>query len=366
MDHQEDALVQGVRPPAEPHPVVPAANGHLPVPVAPPVRKRRRSVGLVLGLLVLLGGAGGGGAYYWWKLTHPPLPVGISYGNGRIEADEIDIDTKFAGRVSELLADIGDMVTPGQVVARMDTRDLEQSLSKSEAQARQAQHAVDEARANLEAQQTQKTLAEQEMDRARYLLKNGFTTQEIADQRQQALNSAIAGLAAAQERILQAQHVLEASQHDAGYYRVEIADNTLVAPKSGRIQYRLSNIGEVLPAGGKVFTMLDFSYVYLDLYLPTQEAGKVKVGADARIVLDAYPDHPIPAKVSFVANLAQFTPKTVETQTERDKLMFRIRVRIDQDRLLAHTDAIRSGLPGVAYVRWDPAVEWPKNLQAAP
>jgi HlyD family secretion protein len=343
--------------------LVPFESQHL-----PPARRtetRRRFRWLAVAVFVLLAGAGGAG-YYVWKQAHPPLPVGISLGNGRIEADEIDIATKFAGRVSELLVDIGDRVAPGQVLARMDTRDIEQSLSKSEAQTRQAQRAVDETQANLVQQQTTKTFAEQEMDRTNSLLKNGWTTQEVADQRKQALDAAIAGLNAAQARVLVAQHALEAAQHDAGFYKVQIADNTLVAPKAGRIQYRLANIGEVLPAGGKVFTMLDLSYVYMDVYLPTLEAGKVKVGADARIVLDAYPDHPIPAKVSFVASQAQFTPKTVETKTERDKLMFRIRTRIDPDRLLAHADAVRSGLPGVAYVRSDPAIAWPKNLQGAP
>jgi len=189
---------------------------------------------------------------------------------------------------------------------------------------------------------------------------------KVKTRMEQQLDAAVAAYNAAQARVLVAQHALEAAEHDAGFYKVQIADNTLVAPKAGRIQYRLANIGEVLAAGGKVFTMLDFSYVYMDIYLPTAEAGKVKVGADARIVLDAYPDHPIPAKVSFIASQAQFTPKTVETQTERDKLMFRIRVRIDQERLLAHSNAIRSGLPGVTYVRWDPKVEWPKNLESAP
>ena len=95
--------------------------------------------------------------------------------------------------------------------------------------------------------------------------------------------------------------------------------------------------------------MLDISYVYMDVYLPTQEAGKVKIGADARIVLDAYPNIAIPAKVSFIATQAQFTPKAVETKSERDKLMFRIRVRIDPERLRARADRVRSGLPGVAY-----------------
>jgi len=337
---------------------------NLPVPVhSNGARRRLRRMAAAV-LVVLLGAAGGG--YYAWKAAHPPLPAGISVGNGRIEADEIDIDTKFAGRVSELLVDIGDMVTPGQIMARMDTRDIEQSLSKSEAQARQAQRSIDEAEANLVQQQTQRTLTEQEMERTRQLLKNGWTTQEIADQRQQALDGAVAAYNAAKARVEVAQHALEAAQHDAGFYKVQIADNTLVAPKAGRIQYRLANIGEVLAAGGKVFTMLDLSYVYMDVYLPTEEAGKVKVGTDARIVLDAYPDHPIPAKVSFVASQAQFTPKTVETKTERDKLMFRIRVRIDQQRLLQHADAVRSGLPGVTYVRWNPSAAWPKNLEGTP
>ena len=334
------------------------------LPVIQKQRTIRRSPWVWVALLCL-SGAGGAG-FYFWKQAHPPLPVGISLGNGRIEADEIDIDTKYAGRVAELMVDIGDMVSPGQVLARMDTRDIEQSLSKSEAQIRQAQRSVDEAQANLVQLRTTQTLAEQEMDRANSLLKNGWTTQEIVDQRKQALDGAIAGLNAANARVLVAEHALEAAQHDAGFYKVEIADNTLVAPKTGRIQYRLTNIGEVLPAGGKVFTMLDLSYVYMDIYLPTQEAGKVKIGTEARIVLDAYPDHPIPAKVSFVASQAQFTPKTVETQTERDKLMFRIRMRIERERLLAHLDAIRSGLPGVGYVRWDSATAWTKALQGAP
>jgi len=342
------------------------------VPLGPPrlpeVRRashKRQFRWIVIAALVLLSSAGGAG-YYAWKQAHPPLPVGISLGNGRIEADEVDIATKYAGRVAELLVDIGDMVSPGQILARMDTRDIEQSLSKAEAQIRQAQRSVDEAQANLAQQQTQKTLAEQEMNRARSLLMNGWTTQEIADQRQQAFDGATAGLNAAQARVSVAQHALEAARHDAGFYQVQIADNTLVAPKAGRVQYRLVNIGEVLPAGGKVFTMLDLSYVYMDVYLPTAEAGKVKVGTDARIVLDAYPDHPIPAKISFVASQAQFTPKTVETQTERDKLMFRIRMRIDEERLRAHADAVRSGLPGVGYVRWNPTVAWPKALEGAP
>ena len=335
------------------------------LPALPPNSKamsvRRRWLRVALALAVLVGGAGA--AFYWWQHSQSQLPPGIAWGNGRIEADEIDIDTKFAGRIAEMLADEGDMVKAGQIVARMDTQDLAVSLKKAEAQVQLAQRAIDEATANVAQQTSQVLLAKQQMDRATSLAQEGYQTKEVLDQRQQQLDGANAALRAAQARVIQSQHALEASTHDVELYRVNIAYNTLVAPRDGRIQYRIANIGEVLPAGGKVFAMLDISYVYMDAYLPTEAAGKLKIGADARIVLDAYPNVAIPAKVSFIATQAQFTPKAVETKSERDKLMFRIRVRIDPERLRARADAVRSGLPGVAYLRLDPAVAWPPQLQ---
>jgi HlyD family secretion protein len=137
----------------------------------------------------------------------------------------------------------------------------------------------------------------------------------------------------------------------------------LVAPRDGRVQYRLANLGEVLGAGGKVFTMLDTGSVYMDVFLPTADAGRAVVGSDARILLDALPDRPIPATVAFGDPQAQFTPKAVETKSERDKLMFRIRVRVDPELLRQHADKVRTGLPGIAYVRLDPKVGWPARLQ---
>ncbi|HUI97509.1 MAG TPA: HlyD family efflux transporter periplasmic adaptor subunit [Xanthobacteraceae bacterium] len=354
------------------HPAIEPAIASAPVPSAgarlPSVRAvrsrrldRRRVVQVVA--IAIVGTLGIFAGIYAWKQAQTRLPAGIAFSNGRIEADEIDIDTKFAGRIAELMADEGDMVKAGQVVARMDTRDLQQSLERVQAQARQAQRALDEARANVQQQQALVTLAGQQMDRAQALLKSGWITKETFDQRQQVLDGANAGLTAANAKAAQAEHALEATQHDIGLYQVNIADNTLVAPRDGRIQYRIANIGEVLPAGGKVFTMLDIADVYMDIYLPTQEVGKIRIGSDARIVLDAYPNLAIPAKVSFIATQAQFTPKTVETQSERDKLMFRVRVRIDPDLLRRHAESVRSGLPGLAYVRADPAVAWPERLQ---
>ena len=340
-------------------PRLPAVIGHGP----PPGRRRRPR--LALWAALLLAGTGAGIGWFWWQYYEPRLPPGIAWGNGRLEADEIDIDTKFAGRIAKLFVDEGDMVAAGQVVAMMDTRDLQASLQKSQALVSQAQRALDEARATLVQQQTQVTLAQQELDRTSALVPKGFATVELLDQRRQQMNAAVAGQNAATHKVAEAQHALDAATHDVELYRVNILDNSLVTPKEGRIQYRVANVGEVLPAGGKVFTMLDTSYVYIDVYLPTVDAGRVSLGSEARIVLDAYPAHVIPAKVAFIASQAQFTPKTVETKDERDKLMFRIRVRIDPERLRGRAELVRSGLPGMAYLRTNPSMAWPAKLQAS-
>lgn len=328
----------------------------------PPSTGGRRGYRALFALLVVVV-LGLAGAAYWYSHNAPAVPSGIAWSNGRLEADEIDIDTKFAGRIAVVLVDEGDLVRAGQVVARMDTRDLEASLRQAEAQIQQAEHAIEAAQAELEQAASQAKLTAQELQRARTLLPKGFETQQVVDQRQAQFDLARAAYTAAQARIHTATASRDAATHGAEVIRVNIADSALVAPKDGPIQYRLANQGEVIGAGGRVFTMLDMGYVFMDVFLPTAEAGRVALGADARIVLDARPREPIPAKVVFVASQNQFTPKMVETKAERDRLMFRVRVRIDPELGKTEAAGIRSGLPGLAYVRTDPNVAWPMNLR---
>lgn len=335
------------------------------IPAPPSPRRPGRWLRRVLPLAAILIAASAV-SYWWWLSLRPAVPPGIVWGDGRLEADEVDVDTKFAGRILELHADEGDMVKAGQVVAVMDTRDLQAQLKQYQEVAQQYQRLLEQAKKSFDTQQAVVKLARQEVARTVFLVPKGFATQETLDQQTQQLNSAVATLDGDQRAIEAAQHALEAATHQVEYYAVEIADNQLFAPKDGPIEYRFANVGEVLPAGGKVFTMLDASYVYMDIYLPTEQSGRVRIGADARIVLDAYPQHVIPAKVVFVARQAQFTPKMVETKDERDKLMFRIRVRIDPDRLAGRDAIVRSGLPGDAYVRTDAAAAWPARLASSP
>ncbi len=115
-------------------------------------------------------------------------------------------------------------------------------------------------------------------------------------------------------------------------------------------------------AGGKVMSVLDLTDVYMTIFVPTAQAGKIFIGADARIILDAVPQYVIPAKVSFVAPRTQFTPKAVETRTEREKLMFRVKVKIDSTLLKEHIEAVKTGVPGEAFILLDKDKPWPENL----
>jgi len=334
------------------------------VPVAAPVAVALGWKRPLLVVLVLAAASVGGG--YWWMHRPPGLPLGIAFGNGRLEADEIDIDTKFAGRVARLDVDEGDVVVAGQVVGLMDSQDLEASLGQARALVLQAEHTVQQAMAALAQQRTVVVLARQQLDRSTTLARTGFETRETVDTRQQALAGALQTVNADIAAAGAAAQALVAAQQEVVLGQVNIGYNTLVAPRAGTIEYRIAHAGEVLPAGGKLFTLLDRGNVYMDVFLSTRDAGRALIGAPARIVLDAYPDRPIEAAVSYVAAQAQFTPKTVETKDERDSLMFRVRVRIAPAVLAALATPVKSGLPGLAYVRTDATTVWPAALQGQP
>ena len=129
------------------------------------------------------------------------------------------------------------------------------------------------------------------------------------------------------------------------------------------MQFQLARNGEVVAAGGQVFTILDLEDVYMTMFAPAAVAGKLEIGSEARIILDPFPEFVVPASVSFVAADAQFTPKTVETGEEREKLMFRIKLHVDADVLKQYRRRVKTGVRGLGIVRTNTATAWPEDLQ---
>ncbi len=349
----------------------------------------RNSKWLLSGLLVA---ALAGLLFLAWRSIQPKqLGEHFAGGNGRIEAVEIDIAAKIAGRVKDILVQEGDFVVAGQILAQMDVEVLVSQRREAEAQLRQSHSAVERARSQVAQRQAEKSaalaLVEQrkaELDIARNRLTRSeplLSEQAIAgldvDEARAAVQTAQAAVAAAQAQVAAARAAIITAtsqvtetesltgvwQATIERLQADIDDSALKAPRDGRVQYRVAQPGEVVAAGGKVLNMLDLSDVYMTFFLPTPAAGRVAIGSDVRLVLDAVPQYVIPASVSFVANAAQFTPKTVETVSEREKLMFRVKAQIAPDLLKKHIRDVKTGLPGMAYVRLDPRVDWSSDLQ---
>ena len=131
---------------------------------------------------------------------------------------------------------------------------------------------------------------------------------------------------AAQSQVGALHAAIGAAEAQVAQLSSEIDDSSLLAPLDGIVQLRLAEPGEVLGAGGRVLLLIDANDLYMNLYLPATQAGALTVGDEARILLDALPTQPLPAKISFVAAKAQFTPKEVETRDERQKLVFRVKL----------------------------------------
>ena len=349
---------------------------------------RNKALVLAAALVALL--LAGGYAWRQWDAAHQN--DGLAGGNGRIEATEVDVATKYAGRVAEILVREGDFVQAGQTLARMQTDTLRAQYDQAEAGRQQAEHGVAAAQAQIALRQSEVATAqalvaqrEAELDAARRRLARSETlsvegassAQELDDDRARARASqaavaatraqaaaAQAAVRAAEAQLVGAQSTVRAAEAAVARIQADIDDSALKSPRAGRVQVRVAQPGEVLGAGGRVLNLLDLSDVYMTFFVPTAVAGRTALGSEVRIVLDAAPQYVIPATISFVASQAQFTPKTVETANERQKLMFRVRAQIPEDLLRRHLEQVKTGMPGVAWIRLDSDQAWPADLVA--
>jgi HlyD family secretion protein len=305
----------------------------------------------------------GGGVAAWLILSKPPLPPGFAASNGRLEAKQVDIATKYQGRIADVLVDEGDTVDAGQVVARMDVEPLQAQLRNAEAKIREEQDNKRTAQADVVVKQAEFVYADKQYHRSKALVGRGAVSEQEADIDLARMQASRAALLGSQAQAVRAQSAIDAAVAEAERLKAEIEDSVLKAPIRGRVQNRLAEPGEVLPAGGKVLALVDLSDVYMYLFLPEPIAGKVALGSQARIVLDAAPEYPIRAVVSFVSPEAQFTPKSVETAEERHNLTFRVKLQLDKNRLRQFEPYVKVGIPGMGYVRYDNSAEWPPMLQ---
>jgi HlyD family secretion protein len=289
--------------------------------------------------------------------------LAFAYGNGRLEATEINIASKLAGKIDDIYVKEGDFVQANQKLAHIETNTLNASKMQALAIVKVKEAELAAAQATVLQKISNLNNAENRYKRAKSLIVKNATSLQTYENDLAIYESAKAELAVAQANVKQAHAAIEAAIADVNRIDVDIKDSTIVAPLKGRIQYRIAEPGEVVSSGGRLLNLVDLTDVYMTFFLPEGTAGKVRLGAPARILLDAIPNYPIPATISYVASTAQFTPKTVETKVEREKLMFRIKARIAPELLSRYIQYVKTGLPGVAWVKINPDVPWPDFLK---
>ena len=291
------------------------------------------------------------------------MPEGIYKTNGRIEATQVDVAAKYPGRLTDITVEEGSEVKAGQVVGRVSSPEYEAQLRAAQSNLDKATQALVEAETLIDQRKAVLAAAKSDFERGQELVGKQIITQQTFDQRRRNYESSEASVAGAVAQREQADAAIKSAQAEVERIESILHDLILVSPRTGRVQYQLARNGEVVAAGGKVFTILDLHDVYMTVFVPAAVAGRLEIGGEARIILDPVPEYVVPASVSFVAADAQFTPKTVETKDEREKLMFRVKLQLDAEVLKQYSRRVKTGVRGLGIVRTTAATAWPEDLQ---
>jgi HlyD family secretion protein len=297
------------------------------------------------------------------RVRRERMPEGIIKTNGRIEATQVDVAAKYPGRLVDITVDEGSEVKAGQVVGRVSSPEYEAQLRAAQSNMERAKKAQVEAESLITQRNAALAAAKSDFERGKQLIDKQIITQQTFDQRRRNYEGAEANVQGAIAQRDQAAAGIKSAQAEVERIESVLHDLILVSPRTGRVQYLLARNGEVVAAGGKVMTILDLHDVYMTIFLPAAVAGKLEMGSEARVILDPAPEYVVPAKVSFVAADAQFTPKTVETKEEREKLMFRVKLQLDAHVLKKYSRRVKTGVRGMGIVRTQTATAWPHDLQ---
>lgn len=314
---------------------------------------------LIVVLIVIAAVVGiGGYAYKNYLQNQEMLNPKFYSGNGRLEATEIYVSSKLAGRIEEIFVKEGDLVKKGDKLVKMQTSTLEAQKAATLANIKVQEGELAMAQATVKHKDSAFTGAEKEFKRQSALIATNAVSQRAYDESETRFNSSKADLEYAKASVLAAEGRVAAQKAELQRIEADLADSVLVAAYDGRIQYLLAHEGEVLSAGGRVMNLVNLTDTYMTFFLPTSIAGRVQMGAEVKLVFDAAPNHAFNAKVTYIDPIAQFTPKSVETQVEREKLMFRIKANLNAEKLQEYISNVKTGLPGVAWVKLDPEADW--------
>jgi HlyD family secretion protein len=320
-------------------------------------------------LISVLLAVAGAGVIAWWGLVRGRGGGELLAANGTIEATEVEVSSKLPGRIAELLVKEGDTVQAGQVVARLDTSEIEAEVAQQQATLARAEaqlkellagsraEEIQEARANLQQAEDNLKLAKDDWDRFDNLFKEGAVSAQERDRAKNKVEVAASQVKAARERYQMIRigprpEVIEAARHERdrakaalGTAQVRLRDSTILAPLAGIVMTKRAEQGEIVNPGFPIVVLIDPDDLWLRVYIPESEIGLVKLGQLASIAVDSFPKRKFEGKVTEISPKAEFTPRTVQTKKERVNLVFGVKIALDnRERLL------KPGMPADAEI----------------
>lgn len=335
---------------------------------APPVAAARRGKGRTW-MWLMLAGSALLAATILYVQSRPAPESGVLRVSGNIEMTDAEVSFKIAGRVAERLVSEGETVAARQVVARLDTSELAQEVALRKAEVRAAEAALAELETGSRPEEIAQAKAvvrrsEADVTRARADLKRLerlYEQDNISVQDYDAAKTVVAVTEAKLrevqeqwrlvqkgprvEKIERSRAQLQQAKEALALAETRLSYATLTAPLTGLVLSHNIEPGEFVAAGTPIVTVGDLEHVWLRAYVDETDLGRVKVGQTATVTTDTFPNKAYEGRVSFIASQAEFTPKSVQTEKERVKLVYRIKITIDNPHM-----ELKAGMPADAKI----------------
>ncbi len=336
-------------------------------------------------------------------LSRKTPPGNLVWGSGIVEGDEVQVSPKISGKVVRLLVKEGDEVKKGALIALLDSREIEARVKAAQAQVdrlkreiekarvaleltretvekgiKEAQAAVKAAQARVQGARAQWEKWKKDWERFKTLKEKRVISQRRLDQVEAAAKGARAQWKGAREELKRAQAALArvmAQKREITLRKREIAvlksalaatkaqleeaqalleDTRVHSPVKGRVVEKLVEEGEVVTAGTPLVVITNLDSLYLKIYIPEPQVGRIALGQEARIYVDAFPTNPFPAQVCYVAPKSEFTPKEVQTHKERVQYTFAVKLCVKENR----NHLLKPGMPGDGVIKAAPGPWW--------
>jgi HlyD family secretion protein len=294
--------------------------------------------------------------------------AGVISASGNVEATDVRLSSKVPGHVEAIRVEEGDKVTAGQEIARIDTTDARLALDAAVAERAQAdadrrlrvngsrKEDIAEAEAQVERAQADLRGAQEDLERMEKLLASGSGTDKSRDDARTRRDMAAANLRAARERLRKLSAGSRPEEIDAAVARVaaadakiaqlkqQIADAVITSPVDGVVTEKLAENGELITRGTGLVVVTELARPWLTVYVPEPDLGRVRLGQEAEVATDAGQKRT--GHVTYVSSQAEFTPKNVQTPEERAKLVYKIKIGLD------NADGLfKPGMPAQARLR---------------